>query len=200
MCEYSENEENKTNINEISLEFVNFIKGEIQKNSEEEKEVIGENTDDIIIPTFVNLLETFLTEDVSKLSKFNITLTPDIQKYFLIIFKTTPELFKSIEETIQKIVLDNKINTKDIPYILMLVHNVYDIIYKNKGFGYVNPYEVIKTLLHLAFIAYIETNKVENSQLLIDMLLNIIDSSIELIKLSPIKSNKYECINKLFRR
>ena len=63
----------------------------------------------------------------------------------------------------------------------------------------ISIYEIIKTLIHLGFIVYIETNKVENSQLIIDML-NIIDSSIDLIKLSPIKPDKCGCINKLFKR
>ena len=51
----------------------------------------------------------------------------------------------------------------------------------------IEPYELIKILLHLIFVVYIETNKVNNSQLLLD-LLQIIDSSIELIKLTPIKN------------
>ena len=127
--------------------------------------------------------------------QFNVKLTPEIQKYFLLLCKESPNLFGIFEETLKRIILDNKINTKDIPDILLLVSKVYNTIKTNNGVPNVESYEIIKTLLHVALVVYLEThnsvNKVENS-LLLD-LLNIVDSAIDLIKITPIVSKKMGC-------
>lgn len=156
------------------------MKKEMKKELEEEmKEEMKEEN----MKTFAQLVENFL----NKKEKINIKLTPEIQKYFLILCKESPDLFGDFEKTLKKIISDDKINTKDIPDILVLVSKVYKVIKENKGIPMIEPYELIKILLHLTFVVYIETNKVNNSQLLLD-LLQIIDSSIELIKLTPIKN------------
>ena len=149
---------------------------------EEMKEEMEEELEEVM-KTFVQLVENFL----NKQEKTNIKLTPEIQKYFLILCKESPDLFGDFEQTLKKIISDDRINTKDIPDILVLVSKVYKVINENKGIPMIEPYELIKILLHLTFVVYIETNRVNNSQLLLD-LLQIIDSSIELIKLTPIKN------------
>jgi hypothetical protein len=135
------------------------------------------------------LFETFLTQDQSNLAKFDLKLTPEIQKYFLLLCKESPDLFGTLEETLKKIISDNRINTKDIPDILVLVSKVYKIINENKGIPTADPYDLIKSLLHITLVVYIETNKIENPELLLE-LLKIVESSIDLIKLTPIISKK----------
>lgn len=164
------------------------------------KEKMQENLEEVE-KNFVQLFECFLTQDqtilVDKFTKFNVKLTPELQQYFLLLCKESPELFGTFEETLKRIISDDKINTKDIPDILLLVSKVYNIIKINKGIPTVDPYEVIKSLLHVALSVYLEThnsvNTNEHSLLLLD-LLNIIDSSIDLIKMIPIVPKKWGCM------
>jgi len=157
----------------------------------EEVKVEEINVEDV--KTFFNLFSIFLTQDqkilTEKITKFNINLTPEIQKYFLQLCKESPELFGSFEETLKKILLDNRINSKDISDILVLVSKIHKVVKENKGLPIVDPYELIKTLILLGFIIYIETNNIENKEAILD-LLRIIDASIDLIKLTPIIPKK----------
>jgi len=143
--------------------------------------------------SFLKLFEIFLTQDESILGKnvkkFSIKLTPEIQKYFLLLCKEFPEIFSLFEETLKKIILDDKIDSKDISDILVLVSKIYKIIKENKSVPTVEPYELIKTLIHLGFIIYIETNKIKNTESILG-LLKIIDAAIELLKLTPIIPKK----------
>lgn len=161
-----------------------------------ESEALLETTKDVVIKQqFIELVEMFLNEEPDKMT---IQLSPDIKKYLFILCKESPELFESFESSLKQIILDNKIDTKDIPEILILVNRVYsEINSKQKLQINIDPYELVKTLLHVVFVVYVETNKVENSELLLNVL-NIIDASIGLIKLKPTKPLKVGCFTCLF--
>jgi len=188
--------EHLTSSNEIKQELEEEKKSML---AEDKKEIVEEKEDKKLeensvesIKTFIQLFEIFLNKDQNSLVQFNIKLTPEIQKYFLLLCKESPDLFGVFEETLKRIILDDKINTKDIPDILLLVSKVYNTIKTNKGLPTVDHYELIKSLLHIAFAVYLETNKIENSLLILD-LLNIVDSAIDLIKITPIVPKKMGC-------
>jgi hypothetical protein len=152
---------------------------------------------DITRITFSQMLENFLNQNKDKLENLSIKLTPEIQTYLLILFKEKSSLFDDIDSSLKKIILDDKIDLKDIPEIIVLVTKVYEIINTDKGIPKVDPYELIKNILNIVFTLYIETNKVQNKELATD-LLNIIGVSIDLIKLKAIKPPKIGCLSKLF--
>jgi len=201
----SEVAEQKIDTNDVSVIVREILEEETEsllidnQNKEILKEIIDEKKDEIITKTFLQLVESYLTQDSSNLEKINIKLTPDVQKYFLLLCKESPDLFGSFEEGLKKIIQDNKINTKDIPDIIVLVSKVYAIINSKKGIPNIDPYELIKTLLNLTLVIYIDTNKIQNPELLVE-LLKIVDSSIDLIKLTPLVPKKIGCLNRLFRR
>jgi hypothetical protein len=191
--------EPKNDIDEASVSLIHVVEDVNENNvklEEEKEDLINEEKDITVkaeeIKTFLQLFEIFLTQEQSNLAKFDLKLTPEIQKYFLLLCKESPDLFGALEETLKKIISDNRINTKDIPDILVLVSKVYKIINENKGVPTVDPYELIKSLLHVTLVVYIETNKVENPELLLE-LLKIVESSIDLIKLTPIVPKKLGC-------
>ena len=152
---------------------------------------------DITRITFSQMLENFLNQNKDKLESLSIKLTPEIQTYLLILLKDKSSFFNDIDSSLKKIILDDKIDLKDIPEIIVLVTKVYKIINTDKGIPKVDPYELIKNILHIVFTLYIETNKVQNNELATD-LLKIIDVSIDLIKLKAIKPPKIGCLSKLF--
>ena len=141
---------------------------------------------------FSQILETYLEESSVKLDSLKIPINPEIQKYMLILCKDNSSFFSTIEMSLKKIIIDNKIDTKDIPEVILLVANVYEMVKTDKMIIHVNPYDIIRTILDLIFTQYIETNKVQNKDLAIE-LLRIVDMAIELLKLETIKPSKSCC-------
>ena len=141
---------------------------------------------------FSQILETYLEESSVKLDSLKIPINPEIQKYMLILCKDKSSFFSTIEMSLKKIIIDNKIDTKDIPEVILLVANVYEMVKTDKMIIHVNPYDIIRTILDLIFTQYIETNKVQNKDLAIE-LLRIVDMAIELLKLETIKPSKSCC-------
>ena len=206
IVEVVEEEEVKEEVKEIIM-----IKQMFEEIVEEEevKEETVEITNDLIIEitkiTFSQLVESFLNEN--KLHTLSMTVSPEIQKYLLLLCKEKSGFFSDVEISLNKIILDNKIDTKDIPEIILLVAKVYEIITTDskvdpkvdpKVDSKVDPYELIKTILNMVFTLYIETNKVQNKQLATE-LLKIIDVSIDLIKLKSINLPKIGCLHSFFK-
>lgn len=138
---------------------------------------------------FIIFIQSILEGNADKL---NVKLSADIKTYLLILCKEKPNVFGIIENNIKQIILDDKIDTKDIPELINLFCFICDIIERKKNKPNIDIYEFVKTMLHLSFFVYIETNKVKNVQLLND-LLRIIDVSIDLIKMRPLISEKKCC-------
>jgi hypothetical protein len=157
-----------------------------------------ENIVDITKINFNQVFENFLNQNEEQLKKVNITIAPEMKKYFLLLCKDKPEFFNDIESSLKKIIMDDKIDTKDIPEIMILVSKVYGIIKGDKNVPKIDPYELIKTLLQQLFIIYAETNKIQNSELVV-ALVNIIDASINLVKLKSIKVPKVSCLSSIFK-
>ena len=98
---------------EILIETTETIVSKLEEVKIEEIKIEETET----IKTFLVLVETFLTQEQDNLAKFNLKLTPEIQQYFLLLCKKSPDLFGTIEETLKKIISDDRIDTKDIPDI-----------------------------------------------------------------------------------
>jgi hypothetical protein len=192
-----ENLEHNSVIRDVSVNVVEekeVMLEEVEKSIENIRDDVEKKVEDLLTVTFLQLFENFLKED---LSKFNIKLTPEIQQYFSILCKEQPDLFGDFEKSLKQIILDDKIDTKDIPEIILLVSKVHKVLIAKHTRPIVDHYELIKTLLNLVFVVYIQTNKMENKQLIED-LIKIIDVSIDLVKLSPLKKNMKSCLFKCF--
>lgn len=159
---------------------------------EEQKDTIEEIKKEIVSETFLELFENFMNKgNIETFKNISIPLTSEIRIYFSFLCKQNPELFNSVELTIKKILSDDKIDAKDTPDIIMLVSKIYKII-ENKEVPNIEPYELIKSFIMLSCIIYIESSKTDNSdkECLLLQLLAIIEASIDLIKLTPIKVPK----------
>ena len=211
----------KTEIEEIVKDVLEIIVEDVEEEEEKEEEKEKEKEEEkieevercVLTPvvieitklTFSQLVESILNEN--KLHTLSMTVSPEIQNYLLLLCKEQSCFFSDVEISLNKIILDNKIDTKDIPEIILLVAKVYDIItadttVSTKVVSKVDPYELIKTILNIVFTLYIETNKVQNKQLATE-LLKIIDVSIDLIKLKSINLSKIGpnigCLHYIFK-
>ena len=134
----------------------------------------------------VVLIVKILNDEKNNLT---IKLPTDVKKYFLLLCQETPSVFGIIENDLKNIILDNKIDTKDIPELISLVSNIYSIIKYKKYSLNIDIYDLIKEMLNISFIVYIETNNIKNAKLLSD-LLRIVDVSIDLIRIQPFAKKK----------
>ena len=158
---------------------------------------------DIVNLTLQQMFENFLNQNKEELDKYSIKLNPDLQKYCLAFCKENPTFFTEIEESLKLIILDNTINTKDIPELLKIVMKIYEIIKNKQSVSNVDPYEVIEIVLHVLFMLYIQTNKnydMESANKSIEQIVKIIRLSIELLKMPQIKIMKKGCLSCLFKK
>jgi hypothetical protein len=146
--------------------------------------------------TFSQIFENFLSKDNTQLSEYNITITPNMHKYFTLLCKENNSIFNEIESTLKTIISDDKIDIKDVPNVIVLVTKIHNIIKNDKYVPNCDPYELIITLLKVLIILYIKTNKIGNEQL-VGELDEIIKASTDLIKLKAIKRSIFSCLKNL---
>jgi hypothetical protein len=159
-----------------------------------EKDILDPNTNEIIEQitqcTFHQIFEKTLEHESCKIS-------PEIKQYILLLCKENTVFFSDVEDSLKKIIIDDKINTKDIPDIIMLVGKIYEIISSKNNTSKIDPYEVIKILLQNIFVTYFNINNINNSELEANIL-HIISVSIQLIKMQSFKPSKKGCLSRLF--
>ena len=159
----------------------------------EAKEAVKEVAKETINILFSQLVIKYLN-NADNFSKLSVTINPTMVQYLLKICQMNAELFTEINKTLMDIISDGKIDTKDIPKLIILVKNIYGIIKKTKNDTNVDPYGLIKTIINIIFNVYIETNNISNKELAED-LLKIIDVSLDLIKLESLKMPKIGCFS-----
>jgi|LakMenE01Jun11ns_1017448.scaffolds.fasta_scaffold9953283_2 hypothetical protein len=150
------------------------------------------NTAEVLIEitkiTFQQIFENFLNQNKEIINKFNVKITPEMKKYFLFLCKQRPYVFNQLELSFKNIIVDDKIDIKDIPEIIVMVNIIYKVIKKDKLLiSTIDRYELIKTFLHLLFMIYASKTNIHNTQLMNDVN-KIIETSIELIKLKSFKA------------
>jgi hypothetical protein len=140
----------------------------------------------------LQLFQDLLVINRSKLDNFSIKLSDNMQKYILVLMKDNSAIFSDIENTLKRIIVDKRIDSKDIPDLLIIVGKIYEIVYKSKNIKNKAEYfDLIKNLLFSAFVLYIENN-VEDGKEMIDAVMKIIEACIDLIKLkSSLKVSKF---------
>lgn len=122
-----------------------------------------------------------------------VEIPENIQIHIILLLNHHKELFTDIQNTLDKIVSDHKINAKDTPEIMFIVGKMYEVIYNstfitNKS----DYYDIIKHLLYVSAVLYLRV-KNKCSPEILENLLSILQSSIELIKLkSSIKPSKFK--------
>ena len=165
--------------------------------------IVTDEMVEIVNLTLQQMFERFLSQNKEELEKYNIKLNPELKNYFLILCKENAPFFTEIENSFKLIILDNTINTKDIPELLKIVIKIYDIVKNKHVKSKADPYEIIETILHILFMLYIETNKkydAESANESVNQIVKIIKVAVELLKLSGIKIPANDCFGFLFKK
>jgi hypothetical protein len=89
---------------------------------------------DVIEKTFIDIVQNSLTSLIirDKLMKTQVNLSPELIEIVKKILSATPDCFNDIEKAVNEIIKDGKIDSKDIPQLIIVVQKLYQIIYSLK--------------------------------------------------------------------
>ncbi len=154
--------------------------------------------------TFLNIVEKSLTSQIikDKLMKTQVNLTPELIEITKQILFATPDCFNDIEKAICEIIKDNKIDSKDIPHLIIVVQKMYQIIYNLKMNSKKRSEITCSVLKYIIHLLVLERRiKIEDDQETIfltdcDIL---IDACIGILNF-PKSIKKQGCLQKLFAR
>ena len=111
---------------------------EEQKTVEEPVEVKEEEQKTVEEP--LNLASLTVTELITKVlvtdelkNKLSIKLNKEAHDVIAKLLFNSPECFNEIDLTLSQIIKDNKIDSNDIPNLLILVQKIYELVYKLKS-------------------------------------------------------------------
>jgi len=85
---------------------------------------------DTIEKTLIDIIKNSL--DSPKLLKTDINLTPEVTNIIKKLLSITPDTFSDIEKSANQIIKDNKIDSSDIPQLIILVQRIYQFIHSLK--------------------------------------------------------------------
>ena len=86
----------------------------------------------IVEETFIDLVKKSLENEDIK-NKFSIKLTSEITSIINNIISITPNTLTDIEKAVVEIIKDGKIDSKDIPNIIVVIQRIYQFIYSLKN-------------------------------------------------------------------
>ena len=151
-----------------------------------------------VVESLANTLNVIIIQKIG-LDKYNIQITPEIRKVFkkLLVDHT---FFDEVEQNLKNIVQDGKIDSNDVPQIILLITNLYKQIHKLKiKFNE----KLCGDILKIIFVIAIKENiiNVQNNDLdLLKCVYNIIDTSISLMLIKKELTHKglLNCILSIF--
>ena len=110
--------------------------------------------------------------------KYSILLNHSEIEYIHFLLSNYPELFHQMEQDIEMIISDRKIDYHDIPLIILLISNMYhtDIIHTN-----INNIEIIN-LIKFIVDSILQSDYIPLPHLERYIIQQLIDSSLELLK------------------
>jgi hypothetical protein len=159
---------------------------------------------EILEQTVVELVKKYLEVDVDEAkNEIGIQITPEIIRVINNIISLTPNTLTDIEKAIVEIVKDGRIDSKDIPNLIVVVQIIYQTIYnlKNVKFDAKKRADITSTSLkYLVHILVLEKKiKIheDNQSEFLAQTDALIDSCISLLSFSKSLKTK-GCFKKLF--
>lgn len=186
MTDIVEVEKEKADLAEIKIE---------DETSKETKEETLEN------PIDPNAISTLLKLVLADNLKVSVDISPNAKHAIGIILEKNPLLFHNIEGSIKNMTKDSKIDSNDIPNIILCVQQIYEIVCSVKRY---NKEElanitscIIKTIIHIL----VEERKIDvtddNKEAFLALADKLVDSCIALMRLPSIMKPP-GCLKKLF--
>lgn len=139
-----------------------------------EDEVKTEETKTTTLDPSANIIVTMIEYSLSDIIK-NILLSDEQKKKYSIIIdeeniaiinkviSLTPNTFNDIEKSVKEVIKDGKINTNDIPQLIILVQRIYQVVYeiKNTKFDTTKRAEITSKILKFIIHVLVQERKIK---------------------------------------
>lgn len=141
-----------------------------------------------------------------KIKQYNIVIDNKTNNILMLLIKSNPLLFSEIQDTLIKIIKDEKIDSNDIPEILVLLKKLYEIVYslKKTKISGIDVAKITGDILKFLVLILIKENKIKvnNEEDFLKNINQLIDISISLLSLNKTLKKSYGCNNflKLFKK
>ena len=145
--------------------------------------------DTIKKPVISQLLFSILLSD-DKIKNINFTLNSEDITIIHKIISYSPEFFNEIDKLINEIIKDGKIDSNDIPNLILLIKKIYELIHNLKSVKLDNDkrLEICKSILKFIIRVLIDERIIvvnnENKQIVLELIDNLIDSCVSLMHFS----------------
>ena len=160
------------------------------------------STVDIVQETIVELLKQSIS-DANFERTFQLTLDNDVVDVFHKIMELSPNSFVDIQKSLSAIVFDGKINSEDIPQLIVLVKSIYQTInaVKNSKVSATKMTEQVGGVIKLAFHVLVKEGKIkiddDKHSVFLDQFDELVDSCVSLLSftesLKPVGCFKKWC-------
>lgn len=137
---------------------------------------------------------------------FNIVIDDITKTLILKVVDEYGDFFSDFEECIQRIIYDNKIDSKDIPDIMELLQKLYEFLYsqKNIKIDSIKIAEISGFLIKMSFYFLVGKDKIQitedKKEEFLQQIEKLIDSCIALIKMTSLLKPQscFKCVKSLF--
>lgn len=156
----------------------------------------------IVEETIINLIKKSLENEEIK-NKITIKLTPELINIINSIISLTPNTLTDIEKAVIEIIKDGKIDSKDIPQLIVVIQRIYQFIYSLKNIKLDSKKRaeitssVLKYLLHLLVLERKIKIKEDKQSEFLEQTDILIDSCVNLLSF-PKTLKAPGCIKKIF--
>ena len=124
--------------------------------------------------------------------KYNFNISPQIIVYISSIIKKHESYFNTFGHFFDTIIYNKQININDVPKLLFLLKNLYEILINFNAKNKIKECEIIfKFVMNIIF--YENINNINERDNLLLIINNLIDSCLELIEINKNKKNIFSC-------
>ncbi len=157
----------------------------------------------VVEQTFIELLKkTIHNENIKQ--TYNISLTPEVINIINNIISLNPTILTDIEKTLFDVIKDSTIDINDIPNFIVIIKQIYQVIYSSKNVKLDSNKRnnitstILKYIIHLLVLErkiQIDENKQTEFLVKTDIL---IETCVDLLSYSKSLKPKY-CLKKFFK-
>lgn len=162
------------------------------------------STIDIVEETVIELLKQSIA-DADFENKFQLTLDNDVVDMFHKIMASSPNAFVDIQKSLNSVVLDGKINSEDIPQLIVLVKGLYQTIVavKNVKVSASKMTELVGGVIKIVFHVLVKKDKINLAEDKQDAFLyqfdELLDSCVSLLSFAA-SIKPVGCFKKMFKK
>ena len=149
--------------------------------------ILSNNDVNVEIITLIQLL-TNVTNPGASLSKYNLQIDESVKQVLLAVMKAHPNFFSEVELILVNITQDNKIDSADIPNIIVLIQKLYILMVDLKSIklNTVTCSEtcgsIIKIIIHVLVEEGVVNITTDNKEVFLANVDKLVNACVDLLK------------------